>query len=67
MEVDVALDPADVRLLRAVGTVSEAYDIEDLIQWLLGAVLCHVLALPLDRKGVWVHNIVTVGPARQRD
>jgi hypothetical protein len=67
VEVDVALDPAIVGLLRALGMVFEADGITDLIQQLLGAVLFHGLTPPFDRRGCRVHNIVIVGPARQPD
>jgi hypothetical protein len=65
--VDAAHDPADVGLLCAEGIVFEADGVADLGQWHLGAVLFRGLTRPLDRKGVRVHNIVMIGPARQPD
>lgn len=67
VEVDVALDPANVGLLRALGMVFEADGIMDLIQQLLRAVLFQGMTPPFDQRGFRVHDIVIVGPARQPD
>jgi hypothetical protein len=50
VEVDVALDPADVGLLRAIGIVFETDRITDLIQQLLGAMFFHELIPPFGRE-----------------
>lgn len=53
VEKDVTLDPADVGLLGAVGIVSEAQGVADLIQEFFGALLLHGLAgclLLFDKK-----------------
>ena len=64
-EVDVALDPANVGLLRAIGIVFEADGIADLSQLLLGMVLFPGLTPPFDKREFLVHSIVTVGAARR--
>jgi hypothetical protein len=51
VEVDVAFDPADAGLLGAIGIVSEAGGVMELIHQLLGAVLFHGLTPPFDKKG----------------
>jgi hypothetical protein len=80
VEVDVALDPADVGLLRVIGIVfalscdstgggwhpfAKLRTSTDLIQELLGTVLFHGLTPSFDRKGFWVYNVVIAGPAQQ--
>jgi hypothetical protein len=67
VEVDLALDLADVGLLRAMGIVFETDGITDKMQQLLEAVLFHGLTPPFDRGRFRVHNTVIVGPAQQSD